>query len=380
MRIMIDRNSDSLLTSRRNSIEELRSRQGLILGTSIYEPIAGRETVYRPYESTPLDLSDEVLDIHQDDVRRMMSDLIDHEYAGRVSDSVLRFLRHSILTRMIQRDGSNAASYSSRLHKTLPGELEGTIENEIIEACRAAKAGTALMTQSEVAREVLGMASAEYGNITVIGNKRAEHIPDMFSEASELLNRDITDVEPYRIEVIGFDREPDGRKNNHLGAMRVKIKRYLGELDNGTEVKQRTMAIINLSKGAGVDQAITQAIFGEYEKERKSKQNAKLARAYLKLTAKSDEDLLLREVDMRRNKLVAPPSLYTANYGKLSEVEMMIQELISRDMLDPLVLARNETIYGFNKATDRLIRHDLDEVEARWSTRSLTSLATASID
>ncbi|MNQ90608.1 hypothetical protein D3C85_1059550 [compost metagenome] len=329
--------------------------------------MAGREAVYRPYESTPLDLSDETLDAHQSDVRRMMSQLIDHELADKVSGSVLRFVHHSVLTRMIQRDGSNGASYTSRLHDTIPADFDEALRDEALQACAATKAGTALMIQSEVTRDVLGMPSAEYGNLTIIGSKRAEHFPDMSSEASELLGKDISGIKPYRIQVVGFDREPDGRKNNHLGAMRVKIKRHLGELDNGTEVKQRTMAIIDLSKNAGVDQDITQAIFEEYEKERLSKQDAKLARACMKLTANSDQDMLLREVDTHSNSIISSPPIYSAKYGKLSQVDMMIQELISRDMLDPLVLARNETIYGYNKEIDQQIRHNLDDVITRHS-------------
>lgn len=349
---MKDYSSDRLLTSRTDSVEALRNRDGLILGTSIFEPISGREDVYRPHESTPL-LSNDTLDSHQSGVRYMVGALIDHELGHKVSDKVLKFIHHSIQMRMLQRDGSNSVSYTTRLHDTIPNVVDEELRNELIESCTAAENGTASMYQSDMTRRALGMASVEYGNLTIIGDKRAEHLPDMYDEASELLGKNIAEVEPYRIEVIGFDREPDGRKNNHLGAMRIKMKRHLGYLDDGTEVKQRTLAIIDMSQKSGMDPSITKAIFEAHERERIAKEQSKLARACMKLTAGSDEATILSVLNTGSNKIV--PVAHETDYAKLFEVNMMIQELMNRDMTDSLVLARNETIYGYNKETDDLI-------------------------
>ncbi len=349
---MKDHFSDSLLTNHNDSLEALKNRNGLILDTSIYEPISGREDVYRPYESIPL-LSNELLEEHQHDVRIMIDALIDHELKNRVSNSVLKFIRHNIEMRMIQRDGSNGASYATRLYDTIPDSLDDNTRSELLAARRASEDGTATMYQNDITRRILGMASTEYGNLTIVGNKRADFLSGMYTEASELLVKDIAEIEPYRIEVIGFDREPDGRKNNHLGAMRIKVKRHLGYLDDGTEMKQRTLAIIDMSPKSGVDPSITAAIFKAHEKERKIKEQNKLARACMKITAGNDEETILNALNTGSNKIVS--ASYEADYAKLFEVDVMIRELLNRGMSDELVLARNETIYGYNKNVDDMI-------------------------
>ena len=324
----------------------LLAYEGRIRGTDIHEPVTGRAEVYRPYETVPLIETDE-LNAHQEEVAQMYHLLIDHELADRTSLDVRGYILHSIQTRAWQRRGTNSIIYTTRLHEM--NEEDATPEFNRLH--RSVVEGTATMEQSEFVRRTLGMASIEYGNLTMIGDKRTEYMPDLLTEASELVGADISDVEPYRIKVVGFDFEPNGKGSAPLGAMRIQLKRKLGTLYDGTVVKQRTFAIVDLSRQG----RISDAIIAAYQREQRANKEYD---SYIK-SRKSD--MLKHASDMTLTAMrdatrsANAPTLQTTRYEDIPEVAEYIQYLIDSDMCDDSVLARNETIYGFNEATDNEI-------------------------
>lgn len=321
----------------------LLAYEGCIRGTNIQEPVTGRAELYRPYETVPLIETDE-LNAHQEEVAQMYHLLIDHELADRTSLDVRGYILHSIQTRAWQRRGTNSMIYATRLHEM--NEDEATPEFNHLH--RSVVEGTATVEQSEFVRRTLGMASIEYGNLTMIGDKRTEYMPDLLTEVGGLVGADISDVAPYRIKVVGFDREPDEKTGAPLGAMRIQLKRKLGTLYDGTEVKQRTFAIVDLSHQKHLSDVITAA----YRQEQQANKEYDL---YIKSRKR---DMLKHASDMTltamrdATRTANAPTLRTTRYEDIPEVAVYIQDLIDSDMCDSSVLARNETIYGFNEATN----------------------------
>jgi hypothetical protein len=346
--------------SRTSSVESLRERNGLILGTDIREPMTGREAVYSPYEVPPFFIpsvsKDEVpghLTLHQEEVMAMHDALIARELAGRVSPSVLEYIRNSIHARMTQQLGMNSHCYLARLNKD-----EATMN----ESCYAALEGTASVAQAAEARAIFKMVSAPLAEITLIGDKRKEYLPDMIRAVSDYVGHDISKTAPYRIEVIGFDHDPDYRKTTHIGAMRVMMKRHHGYTPDGEEVKQRTLAIIDLSRGSGLDPTITQAIFDAYQQNITIANKKAMGKTTLDMYADQEEHLqrLYRDRyydvnNQPKDRLdvhIDSTNDHQVAYADLPEVRGMLDGLIQRDMQSHIVLARNETIYEYSEATD----------------------------
>lgn len=281
----------------------LRPSFEFVSGTDIREPTTGREAMYRPTEATPLVYDEQ----HQAEVWSMMKNLIIYEFGENISKKTLEFIIHAIGNRMVARDGSNAASYTMRLN-TAPYSTE--LPSGL--ACMHAEQGTGTMQENDVARRFFGMSSVEYGNLTIVGDKRLEYLPGMYNEADELLGGMRVQTAAYGTRIIAFDRNPV--ESNHLGSMRIQMKHRLGTLNDSTEVKQRTLAIIDLSPSSGFDQDIVRAIISAY---------------------RSGSTDIIRDANGLKRAL---------------------DELERLELAHPLVLARNETIYGYNQETEAKIK------------------------
>jgi hypothetical protein len=103
--------------------------------------------------------------------------------------------------------------------------------------------------------------------------------------------------------VLGFDR--DILTNQHVGAVRIGMKRDIGMASGNTEVKSRTTAIINTRPSSGFDQDIVAQ---------------------------------LREATYEKKDLVDIPDFHRA-----------IRWLITSELKPGKVLARNETVYEINQ-------------------------------
>lgn len=290
--------------------------------------------------------------------------LILDELADAVSPQVLAFIRRSIESRMLLRDGTNKAAYSVRLHRDAPLAIDGMSDHERIDARHAVDGGYASMRQVDAIRQSDGMGSMEYGSLTIIGDKRREHLADMYGEASQLVGHDVSTVDPYRIEVIGFDREPDGEAYRHMGAMRIAVRRHLGYLSDGAELKQRTVAIVDLRPSTGIDPAIVAGIFSAYDREKESKRQVKIARKVLKAVIdRSDEEAIISSIHAQ--PLVYIPEELDLDYAKIPEIQKLIEWLVAQDMQHPTVLARNETIYAVNRDVNNQIAEQQQQRDSK---------------
>ena len=221
---------------------------------------------------------------------------------------------------MHQREGLNGSSYAVRLHKFIPHFWDDKDHSaiEIFRAARLARIGEATPYQNELARRAFGMGSIELANLTIINNFRKELEAPMWEAVSEITGEDASPAAEgvYTASILGFDRNI--KTNQHVGAIRIRIKRHIATLPDGTNIKARTTAIVNTRPASDFDQSIIEefhACDGELE-------------------------------DMS-----ALPSFQKA-----------VRYLIETELPEGLVLARNETVYSENPATlervaSRRIKH-----------------------
>lgn len=225
------------------------------------------------------------------------------ELSSFVKPSVVSFVGRSIVFRMWQREGLNGNSYVNRKY-AYPNlhAVEGVNPIDIWRACYRAQYGGARVRQNNIARKAYGMPTGEFANLTVINEFRKDIEPYMWDEVSDFTGVDATPI-PEQVEglsVLAFDR--DIKRSDHIGAMRIGMKRKIATLDDGMEVKARTFAIINTSKSSGFDQSLVE---------------------------------LFRETENP-----------TKDVPQLPEFQRAISWLISNEVPTGLVLARNETVYG----------------------------------
>lgn len=256
------------------------------------------------------------LDIRQKELAHKLIDAAEFELARYVKPPLVVFVGYSILTRMQQREGQNAIEYMRRLHQDGPEyELAPFASREgVDEACEKALFGLGTARQNDIARRVLAMASGEYKNLTIIGEYRKDDEPPMLQEVSELTGVDAT---PHfdqmgNFKILGFDR--DSRKADAIGAIRIGMKRDIGTLDDETVVKNRTTAIIAPRR---------------------------------------------RTEFTQREALEIRDGFYNGVKPELIPAFLRVAQWLVDGSPGPgVVLARNETTYGFNAKT-------LEEIEAR---------------
>lgn len=250
----------------------------------------------------------------QDKLREVFEALIRDELERRnMKSGVIKWVVDVVTTRMMQREALNGMSYDNRLF-TEPNLAMAPHQSpeEVLAACEAVKYGRSSIAQSRTAQLAYGMASGEYANLTIIGDQRKEHEPDMWQQLSDLVGRDVSDLSHgvYRTEMIGYDnRNLDTAQ--HIGAIRLLTKRLIDTGEYNTSLKVRETVILDTSPSSGFDQSVVDGI----------------------LKAARDG--------------VDPASS--------PELQRVLAGLWERGMDSPIVLARNETIYGASKVIRDLL-------------------------
>jgi hypothetical protein len=280
----------------------LTETQPLTTDTYIYN-----EADFDGHNSAPLliigDEADPRLIARQDQLHRLFEQLARSELGSYVKPSVIDFVIQSIQSRMNQREGLNGMSYINRKYKYPQySEVPDYPEEYVLESTEESKYGGGIMLQKEIARQAFGSDSTEFGNITMIADKRKEQERSIWEDAGSLVGKDATPKpeDMYSLQVLGFDR--DIRTSAHIGAMRIGMKRYLGVTEFETTVKARTTAIINTSPSAGFD-----------------------------------PDL----IELFRDTAIAGKKI-----AELPEFKKAVSWLVESELPSGLVLARNETVYG----------------------------------
>lgn len=283
------------------------------LSAPLYTPYS--EADFDGYHAAPLLLSgefaDEALVTRQKRIAKALVAAVHGELAPFAKERVRHFVADSITSRMQQREGLNGTSYNDRLYNTPHYDMVANFTNdEIDEVCERVRQGEGTPCENEMARRALGMSSVELANLTIIGNYRRDLEYPMWEDVGELVGKDVTPKpeEMYGLKLLSFDR--DIRQHRHIGAMRIEMKRVLGQVEDGTTAKARTTAIINTSPSSGFDQGL-----------------------------------------IERFKRLSKPE----QVAELPEFQRAIAWLISSEAPEGIVLSRNETVYAENEIMRRAI-------------------------
>lgn len=197
----------------------------------------------------------------QDRLAWKMADAAYGESIKIAKEGVALFVALSTVMRMQQREGLNSVSYHTRRHD-IPrlDAVEGVEPAVVAEACDRAVRGEGSPYQNHLARRAFGMLTIELANLTIFNEFRAQLETPMWNAISDLTN---TDARPrsdqmYGLRILSFDRPP--ARNQHLGAVRIGMKRRVGRSADGATVKVRTTAVINTSPSSGFDQSIVRQL------------------------------------------------------------------------------------------------------------------------
>jgi hypothetical protein len=261
--------------------------------------------------------------LHQDFKSLTLSELADY-----TKPATQEYVWRSIDSRMHQREGYNALSYIHRNNEYIAfDQVPSYPEEYVIDAVDNSMFGRGTMIQKEIARQAMGMDSAEYGNLTIIGEKRKALEQSLWEDAGELVGHTTTPLpeQIYGLQMLGFDR--DIRKSAHVSAMRIGLKRLLGVTEFGTVVKARTTAIVNISPSAGIDPNIVD-LFRETVTKNTAPENGN----------KLDDVDSYTELNTAYQRI-----------SELPEFTNAVKWLVQTELPKKLVLARNETVYGAAK-------------------------------
>lgn len=251
-----------------------------------------------------------------------ISALTESEISKYASSRVVGFSVMAITARIHQREALNANSYIRRPYRTpCYDEFPDMSSSDIDVICEKVRYGHGTAIENEIARVALGMESVEYGNLTIIGEKRKQLEESLWGEVSELVGRDASPTPDgvYRMSVLGFDRDIRLPGNVNYGAMRIGLKRHVGTTPYGATVKNRTTAIINTSTETGIDRSLRE-LFRE---------------TAIKATARDEE------TGEPKNEIEGLNAI-----THLPEFQRCVYWLMTTDISEGIVLARNETVYG----------------------------------
>ncbi len=236
------------------------------------------------------------------------------ELAQYASPSVIEFAGNAIVSRMHSRAGYNSQSYMQRANLVPDTTIDGYSEAEILEACDRARRGEGRMKQNHIAHLAFRTASVEYLNLTEIAQFRAELEEPMWEELSDFVGADArpTSAQMYKKQILSYEGSLSGRQP--IGALHVDMKRRVpnGLLEDGTEVKVRTTAVINTRRHNGFDGNVLDA---------------------------------LREAKHEKR-----------NLNEVPEFLAYIDQLVDNELPPGVVLTRNETVFGANPVEAELHR------------------------
>lgn len=277
------------------------------------EPRSYSEADFDGYQAAPLLLvgtnAQESLIEAQDRMARKFGEVAHGELAEHVTPRIIDYVARSIEIRMQQREGQNATAYMRRLYHEQPAYhlVDGASREEVEIACNRALYGGATVAQNDMARRAFGMVSGEYANLTIISDFRKDLEAPMWAEVGELVHSQATPhyEQMSNFKVFGFDC--DITKAPYIGAVRIGMKRDIGRSADGALVKGRTTAIISPQHYSEFKQSDAQAI-------RKA---------------------VLERVEM----------------AEVPEFRKIVRWLIEEHPPAGVVLARNETVYGFSEDT-----------------------------
>jgi hypothetical protein len=218
--------------------------------------------------------------------------------------------------------------YTKRLYQTPRYDLAPDFDKEYIDtACEASKVGSAALAQHALSATVYGRYHWEGKNITIVNDFRSELEAPMWEEVSDFVGVDarpsFAAMRKLKVhQFVGGENQSDP-----IRAIRIKMKRTIGTLLDGTVMKARTFAVINTANSSDFSQRALKRI---YE------------------ASKAEQDV-----------------------SQHPDLLAITERLVDHELPSGIALARNETVYGYNPKTEILFNQARRDRQARDDAQSL---------
>lgn len=243
------------------------------------------------------------------------------------TEEVAIYAAERIVMRMLQVEGMNSSIYNYNRLNADPDLTVGgpDVTPEMVrEACEAAAYGGEVL-QNDLARQAFGMASIGYSELTIIGDQRREYEAPMLANVGKLTNTDPTPrlEQMTNLRVLGFHQyDKRSMAPEAFGALRIGMKRTIATLDDGTEVKHRTVALINTRPSYGFQ--------------------------------RDDLEEIIRSA-VRRDNRGKLEHIQNADMSQNPAFMRVLRWLIESELQPGTVLTRNESVYGTNPIVQALV-------------------------
>ena len=227
------------------------ARPSLILPTSY------TEAHFDGYHAAPLLIAGSEIQQHlverQDVISHNLSGAAREMYEGSLKESALDLITRSIAGRIAVRSVLNSMDYSNREYVEPRFDLVPELsQEEIYAAVNRSRLGDGSIADNALTGRVFDI-NAELGNITTLGDFRKDSRTEMYKEVSEYLGeevKEIDDVDYDSINILELDRYV-ADNTQHIGAMRLEMRRHLPLDRYGARIKVRRFAIVDTSPSSG---------------------------------------------------------------------------------------------------------------------------------
>lgn len=220
-------------------------------------PTSYTEADFDGYHAAPLLIAGSEIQQHlvdrQDVISHNLSGAAREMYEGNLKDSSLNLITRSIAGRIAVRSVLNSMDYSNRELVEPRFELAPELSQEEIHAAvNLSRNGDGSIRDNAVTGRVFDI-NAELSNITTLGNFRANTRAEMYKSISEYLGEEVTEIDDIdydSVNVLELDR-PVEDNTQHIGAMRLEMRRELPVDRYGARIKVRRFAVIDTSPSSG---------------------------------------------------------------------------------------------------------------------------------
>lgn len=180
-----------------------------------------------------------------------------YELVGAIPESIQQYVANSFHSRFTGRVMANCDNYDRRVKKDHEG-----VSDEVIAMFENALTGTASPAELLYVRQVYGIASAELGCITLPygkGMAMLDEMRDSVSQAILLLGGEILS-DNRRFAVKSADLAPAKVDGHPIDALLMTRKRDIGEMQDGTIVRERASFILRIDEASRFNQKLAAKI------------------------------------------------------------------------------------------------------------------------
>lgn len=245
-----------------NPFEKLLSKKkpdhpyAFVPGTSVREPISGREAEYRPWETLPrlsVDESPEVM-MHQGEVHDMHLGLLNRHLPDDLPHATL----NALTTHITPRAGKDIRDYQGNHERSLVILPELELDDLDLAIHHKVDLATANISEIVSNAERIKRGTGEVAILRVINGYRAEYEDSMVAELAGVLGPHFQAEEPRKFRIVGLDE--NYLRGEPMESITWGYKQYYGKLPSGIEFDSRRSFVTRTDPASGFDPGIREVI------------------------------------------------------------------------------------------------------------------------